>query len=165
MGNVVPDWSNWVTFVLKTLATLATLGAAVWGWRNRRRPLRLSFSVQPYGLAGQRIGNSAPAPSELLQLDIRNMSSGPMTLTGVRMTLVGSKVEQPVFNEGLGESWIVRKSIAPGDTVFVKCSHSNEDVLPRIRRIRVYANGIEPVTIGSRAVRRGLASLKARRKT
>lgn len=149
----MPDWSKWVTFILGTLAVLATLLGLYNAWRWRRRRLRLAMSIQPYALAGVAMPDGRPRPTELVQLDITNMTNGPITLTGVRMQMRGDPVDRPVFNEGVGEGWIVRKPIAPGETVFVRCSHVNESTLAIIRRVIVHAGGGQPVTMGPRAIR------------
>ncbi|MGE0209759.1 MAG: hypothetical protein AB7S42_11525 [Lysobacteraceae bacterium] len=155
----MPIWSEWVTFILGALATLIAIGGAWLGWQRRRQPLRIGFSVQPYKLGGHRIGNGPPAPRELLQLDITNTGSHPLVITGARMRLRGEAGEHSVFNEATGEGWITGKPVEPGQTVFVKCSASNEGVLPRIERVSVTVHGLRPVHLGGRTVRRAVQAL------
>lgn len=159
--GAMPVWSDWVTFILGALATLIAIGGAWFGWQRRRQPLRIGFSVQPYKLGGHRIGNGPPAPRELLQLDITNIGDQPVVITGARMRLCDDAGEHPVFNEATGESWITGKPVAPGQTVFVKCSASHEDVLPRIERVSVTAHGLRPVQLSQRAVLDAMHELAA----
>lgn len=160
----MPDWSNWVTFILGTLIALITIGGTWLAWRRRTQPLRLGLSIQPYALAGHRIGNGPTAPAQLLQLDITNVSNHPVVVTGARMRLRGEAGTRPVFNEGTGEGWIINKPIAPGAVAFVKCSGRNEPVLRRMTRITVHANGQRPVHLGRFAVRRATRALERARK-
>lgn len=153
-----------MSFLLGILATALTVGGGLLAWRHRRRHVRIGFSIQPHLLAGHAFGDGVPRPKELVQLDITNVGDGPVTLTGVRMILRGETAERPVFNEGLGESWITRKPIPTGDTVFVKCSAEHEQLLDRIARVVVYRNGGGPVSISGRRARRAHRQLLAIRR-